>query len=418
MKIAIVSPFPPSTGTLNEYAYHLVQHLSEKPDVEEIVIITDKLPDQKEYELPDFKVPVSFQDVWEFNKLTNPVQILRAIYKSQPDIVFYNLQFLSFGDKKVSAALGLLIPFLSKLMGFPSVVLLHNITETVDLESAGITSNPVLKFIFAMTGTLLTKVLLGANLLTVTISKYVKVLERKYKAKNVALVPHGSFELPPIPDFENGQGMKQVMAFGKFGTYKKVEEMIEAVDLLRKRHNERIEIVIAGSDSPNVKGYLESVAKQYQDMADLVFTGYVAEDDVPRIFRESTVVVFPYTSTTGSSGVLHQAGSYGKPAVLPDIGDLKHLVREEGYSGEFFLPGKVEDLTGAIERVLYDESNRISLSRANYAAAAALPMADIADWYLMHFKSLIKKKKRATVRNIPWRSFWPTAQEEIVPAGM
>jgi hypothetical protein len=40
------------------------------------------------------------------------------------------------------------------------------------------------------------------------------------------------------------------MAFGKFGTYKKVEILIDAVELIRKSSDEAIEIVIAGTDSP------------------------------------------------------------------------------------------------------------------------------------------------------------------------
>jgi hypothetical protein len=35
------------------------------------------------------------------------------------------------------------------------------------------------------------------------------------------------------------------MAFGKFGTYKKVEILIDAVELIRKSSDEAIEIVIA-----------------------------------------------------------------------------------------------------------------------------------------------------------------------------
>ena len=59
---------------------------------------------------------------------------------------------------------------------------------------------------------------------------------------------------------------------------------------------------------------------------------------MPTLFKESAVVVFPYTSTTGSSGVLHQAGSYGKAVVMPDLGDLALLVKDEGYNGAFFDP--------------------------------------------------------------------------------
>ncbi|MCB0051657.1 MAG: glycosyltransferase, partial [Caldilinea sp.] len=64
------------------------------------------------------------------------------------------------------------------------------------------------------------------------------------------------------------------------------------------------------------------------------------------------VVVFPYTSTTGSSGVLHQAGSYGRAVVLPKIGDFAEVITEEGYDGEFFNPADARTLADAIARIL------------------------------------------------------------------
>lgn len=54
----------------------------------------------------------------------------------------------------------------------------------------------------------------------------------------------------------------------------------------------------------------------------------------------------PYTSTTGSSGVLHQAGSYGKAVVLPNIGDFAEVITQEGY-GEFFNPDEPATLARA-----------------------------------------------------------------------
>ena len=90
--------------------------------------------------------------------------------------------------------------------------------------------------------------------------KYVRILEKKYGAKNVALIPHGTFDVvPPAPEVESET--TSVMTFGKFGTYKKVEEMIEAVELVRERTGQQIEIVIAGSDNPNAVGYLEMSRK-------------------------------------------------------------------------------------------------------------------------------------------------------------
>jgi glycosyltransferase involved in cell wall biosynthesis len=391
INIAVVSSYPPSKRTLNEYGFYLINHFRNKPeDYNKVSIISDLLPKGLCFDFPQGTVQTEAYQVWDFNLWSNPLKILKAVKKSKADIVLYNIQFLSFGDKKIPAALGLLSPLITKFFGIPSVVLLHNILEQVDLNAAGITQNKLLASIYNFIGTMLTRFILSADLLAVTIPKYVEILEEKYKAKNVALIPHGSFEIPPLPDFRLPPGPLQVMAFGKFGTYKKVESMIEAVELIRGRTSLNIEIVVAGTDSPNTPGYLKEIEKQYAAVQQLRFTGYVPEEDVERIFTESAVVVFPYTSTTGSSGVLHQAGSYGKAAIMPNLGDLAMLVKEEGYGGEFFDPNSIESLADAIQKVLQDEVYRVQLSRQNYFAAASLPMNDLADWYTLHFQKLLK----------------------------
>jgi glycosyltransferase involved in cell wall biosynthesis len=390
LKVAIVSPFPPSKCTLNEYGYHLVNHFRQNNDTKEVILIADQLPEGQVYEFDTEGCPIEVRPVWQFNHWFNFWFILNTIRQTKPDVVLFNIQFLSFGDKKIPAALGLLTPWLVKLLGFPSVVLLHNIMEEVDLKTAGITQNPVLAAIFRFIGTMLTRLVLQADLVAVTIAKYVEVLEKKYKVNNVALVPHGSFELPPMPNFDLPEGPKRVMTFGKFGTYKKVEVMIEAVELVRQRSRVPLEIVIAGTDSPNKKGYLAAVQQQYANVTGLTFTGYVPEEYVPTVFNESAVVVFPYTSTTGSSGVLHQAGSYGKAVILPNIGDLGQLIQEEGYAGELFEPDNAESLAEAIQKVVENDEHRRELSVQNYFAAVSLPMADIVDWYYLHFGRLMQ----------------------------
>lgn len=392
MKLAIVTAYPPSKVTLTEYGYHLVKHFRLQEEVSEIVLLTDHTEAPKDLSFEEEGCPITVKECWNFNDLKNIYRVAKAIRKEKPDAVLFNLQFLKFGDKKVPAALGLLLPFVCKMMRIPTISLLHNILEQVDLENAGITQNGFLQKIYNFIGTTLTRFVLASDVLAVTISKYKTILENKYKVNNVALVPHGAFETPPAPDYDLPKGPMQVMAFGKFGTYKKVEPMIEAVELLRTKSDLDIEIVIAGTDSPNTPGYLENVQQTYSHVKNLRFTGYVAEEDVPHIFGDSAVVVFPYTSTTGSSGVLHQAGSYGKAVVLPDLGDLGILVREEGYRGEFFEPENVESLSKALESILTNETYRTHLGKANYKAACSLPMSKITEMYLDHFKVIQAKK--------------------------
>lgn len=388
MRLAIVTAYPPSKVTLTEYGYHLVKHFRLQKEVTEIILIADKTKGAKDLSFEEEGCKISVRECWNFNDYTNILKINKVISKTKPDAVLFNLQFLKFGDKKIPAALGLLLPLICKMKGIPTISLLHNILEQVDLDNAGITSNKWLQRIYNFIGSTLTKFVLASDVLGVTISKYKTILEEKYKSRNVALIPHGAFETPPEPNYKLGKGPKQVMAFGKFGTYKKVEILIEAVELIRKRTNENIEIVIAGTDSSNSPGYLESVQKKYAHVEQLRFTGYVAEEDVPWIFGESAVVVFPYTSTTGSSGVLHQAGSYGKAVALPDLGDLSILVKEEGYKGEFFDPECSSSLAVALQNILQHDSYRIHLGMTNYKAACSLPMSDITKMYIDYFKAI------------------------------
>lgn len=397
MKLAIVTAYPPSKVTLNEYAYHLVKHFRQHAEVTELVLLTDVTPEDADITFEEEGCKITVKQCWKFNGLLNVITIAKAVRATRPDAVLYNLQFMKFGDKKIPAALGLFSPWISKLMKVKTTVLLHNIMETVDLNSAGFASNKLKIKAYNFIGEMLTRVLLKADTVALTISKYVSILEEKYQADNCVLIPHGTFEIPAMPSFSLPEGPKKIMTFGKFGTYKKVEKMIEAVEIVRKRTSHNLEIVIAGTDSPNTPGYLENVQEKYASVSNLTFTGYVAEEDVPMIFSESAMVVFPYTSTTGSSGVLHQAGSYGKAVVMPDLGDLSILVKEEGYRGEFFDAESVLSLADAIEALVTDEAHRNTLARANYEAATALPMSRITEMYLNVFtnRPLQHKKQDA-----------------------
>tara|TARA_R110000868_G_scaffold30515_6_gene112754 strand:- start:3733 stop:4911 length:1179 start_codon:yes stop_codon:yes gene_type:complete len=392
MKIAIITAFPPSKVTLNEYGYHLVKNFAQKNEVTEVVLLADKTVDAKQLDFANSD-KVKVNECWSFNSYSNIISITNAISKEKPDAVLINLQFMKFGDKKVPAALGLMIPMVLRMKGIPTVSLLHNILEQVDLESAGFTDNKLAQKIYNFIGTTLTRFILKSDVVAVTINKYVEVLENKYKVNNVKVIPHGTFDSIDEPSFELAPGPKQIMAFGKFGTYKKVEILIEAAILIRQRSPEKIEVVIAGTDSPNTPGYLAAVQDKYKNVEGIRFTGYVEERDVPVIFGDSTVVAFPYTSTTGSSGVLHQAGSYGKAVVMPDLGDLALLVEEEGYKGEFFDPESAESLAEAIEKIINNDDNRKAIAMQNFKAASALSMDKITEMYMDTFKQVIQSKK-------------------------
>ncbi|MBX7455861.1 glycosyltransferase [Mycolicibacterium sp. 3033] len=382
VRLALVTAYPPSSTTLNEYGFHLARHLADKPEVRSLVILHDDV-EEPVTDLPPraYAVPA-----WRYGSLLNPLRIARAVRASNADAVLVNAHFTSFGAGKVSAAIGLMLPLVLRMLGVPTVVLLHNLVDTVDLEGAGFSSHPLVTRLLTACGAAVTRLVLAADKVCVTMPQYVDVLRTKYRARNVYLAPHGSFD-EPDPVHRTAESTPSLLAFGKWGTYKRVEVLLDAQKILRAQGVD-VEVVIAGTDSHNAAGYLAEVRNSYGELPGVTFTGYVAEEDVPEMFAAASIAVFPYTSTTGSSGVLHQAGSYGCPVALPDIGDLAECVREEGFDAVTFEPADAGDLARALHSLLADPARMAAMGEANRAAACGIPLADVADWHLAHLQEI------------------------------
>ncbi len=366
----------------------MVSKLAEKDDVAQVLLFADDTDAGDPTPITNVTPIVS----WRFNSLMNLPRLVRAIRSAKPDAVMINLQFATFGDQRIAGGMGLLLPAVLKALKVPTLVVLHNLADHVDMQSAGFTDSQLVASLLQKAGRVLTRAILRADIVAVTIPKYVEFLTEKYGADNVLLAPHGSFEVPPPPTFELPPGRRRIMAFGKWGTYKTVDMLLTAYEDLLSRGYEDLELVIAGTDSPNSAGYLAEMARSSAHLPNVKFSGYVAEEDVEDLFRSSAVVVFPYTSTTGSSGVLHQAGSYGCAAVLPAIGDFVHVIEEEGFAGEYFDPADSHSLADAIVKVIDAPDRRIDLGRRNYAAAVGIPISEVVDWHLIHIQRLLDQR--------------------------
>ena len=386
MHLTIVTSFPPSRASLCEYAEHLVRALAQRPEVTRLSVIADQLPNGvREATLPGLE-HVKVHRIWRFNDARNAARINRAIQKIKPDGVLYNLQFASFGDRPMPASLGLFSPAITRLQGTPTITLLHNLIETVDLERAGFGANQLRNATIRLGGKILTKAMLGSHRVAVTMPRYQDILEHQYRARNVFHAPHGTFQRTqplPLPS------KRTVLAFGKFGTYKRLETLLQAQAILLE-HNPDTHLVIAGTDSPNAPGYLERMQREH-GATNVTYTGYVPESQVRHVFAKASTVVFPYSGTTGSSGVLHQAGEFSRGAVLPLIGDLADLITDEGYRAEFFEPENPTSLAEALERAL-DPERALELGMNNHAAAMNLLLENVVEKYIAAFTEICSVK--------------------------
>jgi glycosyltransferase involved in cell wall biosynthesis len=376
MKICLVTTFPPSRGGLSEYGFHIARELQHDPFLS-LTILGDEISGA-EMETADF----SIIRCWKFNDPASALNVLSEIRRLKPDVVWFNLIFTTFGHDPFVAFLGLMLPLLSRLTGCYTHVTLHHLMDTVDLKDLGV------RFprLYRAAGALATRMLLMSNSVSVLMPAYRKILQDKYKGDNVHIRSHGLLSgRPDYPNFaQRGNPERRIVAFGKWGTYKRLEGILQAFQLVKQRVG-KVKLIIAGGDHPRTEGYVASVAQSVRGDDDIEFIGYVEEDRIAELFRSASVAAMPYTSSTGSSGVAHIACAYGVPIVSADIADFRQMAEEEGLAIEFYEPGNIQDMAERLIYVLENPEVEQGMALQNFSAALRMTMPRIIYDYLRHF---------------------------------
>src|SRR5258708_35511735 len=89
---------------------------------------------QSQEELAGFRV----QRCWRFDSVFNPVRLLMAIRKSEPDVVWFNIGFSTFARGPIAAFVALTVPAMTRILGCYTHITLHTVFERINLKDAGI----------------------------------------------------------------------------------------------------------------------------------------------------------------------------------------------------------------------------------------------------------------------------------------
>jgi glycosyltransferase involved in cell wall biosynthesis len=385
MKICLVTAFPPSRRGLSEYGYHIARELQADPLLS-LTVLADKLgpgPDQ-EKELADFDV----WREWDFNSFANPARLLRRIRDIKPDVVWFNLLFSTFGDQPVQAFMGLAIPALTRMQGIYTHVTLHHLMENIDLNHA----NVRLQRLYRVAGNVATRMLLASNSVSVLLPAYRRTLIEKYGGENIHFRAHGILSArPEYPDFSKRGNPHKIVAFGKWGTYKRLELLLESYESIAAEMP-NTKLVIAGGNHPATPGYVEGVAEKWKGNPKIEFTGYLAEEKIPELFADASCMVMPYSSATGSSGVAHLACEFGVPIVCANIADFREMANDEGLAVEFYQIGDSASMAETVTAMLNNSKRLQEMGEMNFYAALRQTMPQIMRQYLRSFNLAQKRK--------------------------
>lgn len=380
LKVCFVSSYPPSRARLSEFAKALVDHITLGNHSVTFSVLSDT-------KAADRYRGVEVIPVWDPEKPLTLLRIPGAVLKLKPDLVHFNLHFAVFGRGRLPNMLGFLTVYtthiLSRLIGYKTTVTLHNIPERINLEKVGL--HPTLG---TRIGLLVAeKLVLSCHEVVVTMRSYVSILGARFR-RQVRWVPHGAWNLN-CDDAEGGNPSHRdiVLFLGYLGPYKDLKLLRESFDAMGA--GRRFRLVVAGSSHPN---YPEESERQLAQLRprplEVEYVGYVPDENLGRLLQRTRVVVLPYRTATGTSGVLHLVCHAGVPVVATDLPEFREL-QEDGAS-MLLTAQNPKSMAEKIQLLLEDDRLWKQMSQRNIEFSLSRSWDKVACEYVELYKGLMK----------------------------
>jgi len=385
-----VTGYSPSRGRLSEYAKEVVNALVQRSEVKRVYIIANasRCRDQEIGE----KLVV--KRLWKVDNLLSPLKVFITILRLRPDVVHFNVHLASFGrGRVVNFAWSLLMPLLA-LFRVKTVVSLHNLCERIKIEETGLKNSLLNRFGL----TLATKFYTFASFMIVTMKSYVKTIRSRYR-KEAFYIPHGaSLFNDPVPsnpghrllnkpNLGSGRSGENLLFMGYVGPYKDVDLLLDAFRRVRVK-KPWVKLLFSGSVHPNYPEVIKKV-ESFRNESNVVFLGYTPEEKLPEVLEDTGVVVLPYATCTGTSGVVHLLACFGKPIVVTDLPEFREL-QSEG-AGVMLVHRDPEAFSEAIIKLMEDEELRANLGKMNQAFAQGRTWDKVGQAYIRLYEVAVRR---------------------------
>lgn len=166
---------------------------------------------------------------------------------------------------------------------------------------------------------------------------------------------------------------------------KGIGELVEAGRLLRAR-GLAFRIQLVGMPDPQSRlSVPESQLRAWQEQDEVVWLGY--REDIPAIWRQSSIAVLPSYYREGIPRSLLEAASCGRAIVTTDMPGCREIV-EHGRNGLLVPPRDVQALADALEKLLRDAPLRAAMGRAGHA----MVLQDFTQEYVIEQSLVVYKQ--------------------------
>ena len=249
---------------------------------------------------------------------------------------------------------------LSFKMPFKKVMTIHDLTPTLFPHTFNLA--PVLLHKLLLPRTLKTadKIIADSNSTKKDLMNHFNIPEEKIRV--ILLAADEKFK--PLSNKEIKEAKQKyslnfpfILYVGTLEPRKNIPSLIKAVYKLKKK-NLQYKLVIAGKKGWKYKEIFETINK-LNLQNDVVFTGYVSDEDLPALYNAADMFVYP-SIYEGFGLPPLEAMACGTPVITSNTSSLPEVV---GDAGIMIDPPDVDGLADAMHKVLTDGGLRADMTK-------------------------------------------------------
>jgi glycosyltransferase involved in cell wall biosynthesis len=208
--------------------------------------------------------------------------------------------------------------------------------------------------------------------------------------ENVTVIPIGIFDFFRVHGGKSAPANdhpdeKCILFFGYIKKYKGLEYLLRAVPLINREVKEA-KIIIAGEGDLSL---YQDLIKDCNSSKLEIYNHYISDEQVSALFQRATVVVLPYTSMSGESGILNIAYAFEKPVVSSNAEGFSEII-EDNVTGYLVPPKDHLSLAQATIKILKDDYLREEMIRGIRRKRQELSWDAIARRHIKVYKEIIQ----------------------------
>ncbi len=177
-----------------------------------------------------------------------------------------------------------------------------------------------------------------------------------------------------------------LMYVGAWKKHKNITNLVKAFAILKKNYTLPHRLVLVGKENSLTEELKEEVTK-LDLKKDVIFTGFVYEEDLPIIYNAAEVFVFP-SLYEGFGLPPLEAMATGTPVVASNISSIPEILDK---AADFFNPWDPEDMALRIRDVLFSKKKQEELKKRGLKKASQFSWQKCAQETLKIYEEVYKK---------------------------